>query len=105
MISLFPDGSSKPLQLYFKTPEGANYQPLAFYEKEVIPQKSMNSNDVVFQFAARCTDGYYLSLCHFPHGCQKNSHTSYKILKNNNSLARGYYEQLVQHLLPCSVFK
>ena len=91
--------------MYFKTQDGADYQPLAFYEKEVVPQKSINSNDVVFQFVARCTDGYYLSLCHFPHGCHKNSYTSFKIWNDENSNTRGYYEQLVQHLLPCSVFK
>ena len=72
---------------------------------EIAPIKSNSSEDIVFQFVSSCKEGYYLSLCHFPHGCEINAYTTYSIHQDEESEQRGYYEQLVKHLLPCSIFK
>lgn len=78
-------------------------EPLNYWEIAHI--KSNLIEDVVFQFVSSCKDGYYLSLCHFPHGCKINAFTTYSIHKDEESEKRGYYEQLVKHLIPCSIFK
>ena len=72
---------------------------------EIAPIRSNTSADIVFQFVSRCREGYYLSLCHFPYGCEINEYTTYSIQEDIESEKRGYYEQLVKHLLPCSIFK
>ena len=72
---------------------------------EVVPQKSAINSDIALQFASRCSEGYYLSLCHYPQGCEFGDFTTYTLYSDEDSNERGYYEQLVKHLLPCSVFK
>ena len=72
---------------------------------EVVPQKSAVNSDIALQFASRCIEGYYLSLCHYPQGCESGDYTTYTLFRDEESDERGYYEQLVKHLLPCSVFK
>ena len=97
---------SDPLELYFRTlasSETDDLEPLNSSQIALI--KSNSSEDIVFQFVSSCKRGYYLSLCHFPHGCEINAHTTYSIHEDKESEERGYYETLVKHLIPCSIFK
>lgn len=98
--------ASDPLLLHFRTLASSEVDKLEPLDSlEIAPIKSNSSEDVVFRFVSSCQEGYYLSLCHFPNGCKTNTFTTYSIHKNEKSEKRGYYEQLVKHLIPCSIFK
>ena len=96
---------TEPLSLFFRTEHNPEDTVSQFREKEIVPQKVEGSDDVIFQFVTKCSEAYFLSLCHFPHGCRSHQFTTYTIKNNEDSNKRGYYEQAVSHLLPCSVFK
>ena len=94
---------SESLELHFKT-ESTGF-PTAFTDMEITTRETTGTQDVIFQFAPKCSDGYHLSFCHYPYGCEKNEYTTYTIFDEEKANERGYYEQLVKHFLPCSIFK
>ena len=92
------------MKIHWRTQFDSEY-PSILTDYEVVPQMSTMNSDIALQFATRCTEGYYLSLCLFPQGCDSGKYTTYTLYSDDASNERGYYEQLVKHLLPCSVFK
>ena len=103
-FSCLSDIASEPLKMHWKTQFDSEY-PSVLTDHEVVPQMSTMNSDIALQFASRCTEGYYLSLCYFPQGCDSGEYTTYTLYSDDESNERGYYEQLVKHLLPCNVFK
>eukprot|EP00092_Neocalanus_flemingeri_P029036 GFUD01031522.1.p1 GENE.GFUD01031522.1~~GFUD01031522.1.p1 ORF type:complete len:2660 (+),score=730.01 GFUD01031522.1:322-8301(+) len=95
---------SEPLVQYFKTKAGDRVT-VPYMDKEVVPQKTVDTSQTIFQFADRCAPSYFLSVCLFPEHCDKSQYATYTIEENAEKSSRGYYEQAVPSLLPCSVFK
>ena len=95
---------SEPLVQYFKTKPG-NKVTTPYMDKEVVPNKPAGISQTIFQFVDRCADKYFLSICLFPDHCEKAQYATYTITQDEEKSSRGYYEQAVPALLPCSVFK
>ena len=95
---------SEPVVQYFKTKPGDRViEP--YTDKKVVPQRTGDISQIVFQFSNRCSSKYYSSICLFPHQCNKSQYTTYTTVENEEQSNKGYYKQSLASLLTCSVYK
>ena len=98
---------SEPLELYVETPcEEAHTIPEVYTEKEVKVERVEGNNSVIIQFSSRCVSGYDLSVCpdHRLARHQQDCQT-FSIPSSEEGRRRGFYQQEVSQLPPCSVLR
>merc|ERR1719239_1629273 len=101
ITSIYPDGQkSSPLSKTFKTSTNGNIASLAEGEIEIATSQGGSR---VLRWASRCTEGYSVSYDRLPQGSEEAIVAKMGRVEEKES--RGFYEQQLVNLKPCSLYR